>query len=311
MESETRGNISSQRKLKRQTRFIGLSENVLNQTEQPTAPITPIYELNPRQDPDLRPHSLNLSANTKTVERSPPEQKSKFSSERHKQASVSIRKVVATSKFIGAAHRAKKQLRMQSRFQPGTFRYREENVDQSPSPSDSVEKGSSSHGESDSRPNSKRKVNFLDLVTFHHSREPHARDHTRGSHERDHTRGTHARDHTRESHGRDHARDTHTRISHPSEPHAHHKTRIHREGKRSQKIGSPNSAFHWFPRPHVTGRSDHVSSSRHDDRSGTDVEELCQKYERLEKTRYAEMLKKAKSLRRENLPFLNRKANSS
>jgi hypothetical protein len=41
------------------------------------------------------------------------------------------------------------------------------------------------------------------------------------------------------------------------------------------------------------------------------VEELCQKYERLEKTRYAEMLKKAKSLRRENLPFLNRKANSS
>jgi hypothetical protein len=86
---------------------------------------------------------------------------------------------------------------------------------------------------------------------------------------------------------------------------------MHPSGKRGQKIGSPNSAFHWLPRPDVVGRSDHVSSGRHGDSGRTDVEELCQQYERLEKTRYAEMLKKAKSLRVENLPFLHRKANNS
>ena len=322
--SETRGNSSSQRKLKRQTKFVCSSENILKQTElQSTASaITPTYEQSPEQDPDTRPHTLHLSPNTRAMDRSPPE---KPSPGQKKHASVSIRKVVATSKFIGAAHRAKKQLRMQSRFQPGTFRYREEGADNSVSPSSSIEKRHSPNEESDSRPSSKRKVNFLDLVSFAHSRDTHARDHSRGSHDRDHARDTHARDRTRDTHVIDFTRDAHTReptrdthrrdhtsVSHPREHHrAHHQSGIHPSGKRSQKIGSPNSAFQWFPRPHVPGRSDRVSRDRHDDGRGTNVEELYQEYERIEKTRYAEMLKKAKSLRAGNLPFLHRKANNS
>ena len=280
VKSETRD--SSQRKLRRQTKFLGSSENVVNQTDQSTAPMTPTYELSPEQAPDHRPHTLSLSPNTTPMDRSPTDKNSP--SVRQKKASVSIRKVVATSKFIGSARRAKKKLRMQSRFQPGTFRYRE---DVSP-PDGSFEKRSSPSGESDSRPNSKRKVNFLDLASS--SREPHARD----THARDNTRGSHASDHTR--------------VSYPRETHAHHKSRVHPE-RRSKNIGSPHSAFQWFPRSHVTG-TEHASSGRHDNRSGTDVEELCQEYERLEKTRYAEMLKKAKSLGRENLPFFNRKHDS-
>ena len=270
VKSETRDNISSQRKLKRQTKFLGSSENVLNQKETSPLSVTPVFQQSPEENPDQRPRYLNISPVIKTVDKSPPDKHS--SSKRNKQpSSVSIRKVVATSKFIGAAHRAKKQLRMQSRFQPGTFRYREEGGgDNSVSPS-----GSSPNSDSDSRHKTKRKVNFLDLVSPSHSRDVHVRDHARSSY--------------------------------PREPHAHQKSRINPRG---HNIASPNSAFQWFPRPHVTGGSDHVSSGRHDDRSGTDVEELCQEYERLEKTRYAEMLKKAKSFRRENLPFLNRKHDS-
>ena len=297
--SETRD--ASQRKLKRQTKFLGSSDNIPNQTEQSPIPVTPTYELSPEQPPDMRPHTLNLNPNTKAVEKSPPS-----GGQRKQPASVSIRKVVATSKFIGAAHRAKKQLRLQSRFQPGTFRYREESGsgEHMNSPTDSFEKRSSPIGESDVRQNVKRKVNFLDLVSP--SRDTHARDHTRGTHARDHTRDAHVRDHTQDTRARDH-----TRISHLREPHSHHKSRIHSE-KRNQNIGSPNSAFQWFPRPRVTGSSDHhVTGGRQDDKSGNDVEELCQEYERLEKTRYAEMLKKAKSFRRENLPFYNRKHESS
>ncbi|CAB3982469.1 tubulin alpha-3 chain-like [Paramuricea clavata] len=292
VKSETRD--SSQRKLRRQTKFLGSSENVVNQTEQST----PTYELSPEQAPDHRPHTLSFSPNMTPMDRNPAEKISP--SVRQKHASVSIRKLVATSKFIGSAHRAKKQLRMQSRFQPGTFRYRE---DVSP-PDGSFEKRSSPSGESDSRPNSKRKVNFLDLVSSSrepHARDTHARDHTRVFHARDHARDTHARDYARDAHARDHAR-----VSYPQEPHAHHKSRIHPEW-RSKNIGSPHSAFQWFPKPHATGSTERASSGRHDDRSGTDVEELCQEYERLEKTRYAEMLKKAKSLGRENLPFFNQR----
>lgn len=299
VKSESRD--ASQRKLKRQTKFLGSSDNILNQSEQSPIPVTPTHELSPENPPDTRPHTLSLNPDTKAVEKSPP-----GSVQRKQQASVSIRKVVATSKFIGAAHRAKKQLRLQSRFQPGTFRYREESGsgEHANSPTGSFEKRSSPIGESDSRPNVKRKVNFLDLVSP--SRDTHARDHTRGTHARDHMRDTHAGDHTRGTHAKDH-----TRISHLREPHSHHKSRIHSE-KRNQTIGSPNSAFQWFPRPRVTGSSDrHVTGGRQDDKSGNDVEELCQEYERLEKTRYAEMLKKAKSFRRENLPFYNRKHESS
>ena len=300
MKSETRD--TSQRKLKRQTKFLGSYDNILNQTEPSPVPATPTYEMSSPQPPDARPRTLGLNPNTNGV----VEKVSPTSGQRRQQASVSIRKVVATSKFIGAAHRARKQLRLQSRFQPGTFRYRDESgsFDHVASPTGSFEKRSSPIGESDSRQNTKRKVNFLDLVSP--SREAHARDHTRGAHARDHTWDTHGRDHTRDTHAGDHAR-----VSNPRGPHAHHKGRIHSE-KRNQNIGSSNSAFQWFPRPRVTGSSEqHVISARHDDKSGNDVEELCQEYERMEKTRYAEMLKKAKSLRRENLPFYNRKHDSS
>ncbi|XP_028407895.1 uncharacterized protein LOC114530528 isoform X2 [Dendronephthya gigantea] len=305
LKPEARDDCSSaQRKLKRQTKFLGSSENVVSPGEHSTSPALPSRQLSVDQHPEQRPHTLNLGSNSKKSN-SPPASVSP--SARRKETSVSIRKVVATSKFIGAAHRAKRQLRMQSRFQPGTFHFREKSTEESISPSASFEKRISPNDDFDTRKNSKRKVNFLDPVE---SVTP-TRDQTRGTHAKDaHKWEPYTGGHAPDRHPRRHKRDTyareHTGVSSPQESHAYHGSRIHVPDKRGQKIGSPHSAFKWFPRPRTTGSSDH-DHGRHDDRSGTDVEELCQEYEQMEKTRYAEMLKKAKSLRREHLPFLNQR----
>ena len=312
LKPETRDECSSsQRKLKRQTKFLGSSENIISRMEHSTGPVLPSRQLSHDQNPERRPHTLNFSSNSRETN-SPPGNTSPNT--RHKQASISIRKVVATSKFIGAAHRAKRQLRMQSRFHPGSFHFREKSADSSLSPNASFEKRNSPNEDSNTRQNSKRRVNFLDPVE---SVTP-TRDHTRGTHARDADKWElYTGDHVPDRHSRRHKRDTHakehTRVSSPQESHAYHGSRIHVPNKRGQKIGSPHSAFKWFPRPRTTGSLDHdnFNNSRHDDRSGTDVEELCQEYEQMEKTRYAEMLKKAKSLRREHLPFLNRKHDST
>lgn len=299
---EQRESISSHKTLRRQPNFqTSYSvENVLDHEEQSTTPDALMPQLNYEQDA-MRPDSPRLNQNTRPTDRNLPEKVSPTTC--RKNASISIRKVVATSKFIGAAHRARKQLRMQSRFQPGTFRYRDQ-----VSPDGSFEKRISPSGESELRPSSKGRVNCLDLPSA--SLDPQAYDHTPDSDMKDD-----ARDHTRDNLGRHYPLDiparSYARGLHVHDAHEHRKNGIHSK-KRTQKIDSPSSAFRSLPSPRgVTGSFNGVSSISRDNRTGSDVEELYQQYERLEKTRYSEMLKKAKSLRRENMSFFNRKHDSS
>ena len=184
-------------------------------------------------------------------------------------AKVSIKKIIAASKFLGASHRAKKKISMQSHHAPGSFRNLSHEDDEGSESLDNHPLLKSHSG--DSHPKSKRKVNFLEHASLSRSRSPRRHD-------------------------------------------THHK---HRDAPRTgdpekgdRKLPSPHSAFAWFPRPHVP--NDNASGRPQEKGSpGGDVEELCQEYERMEKTQYAEMLKKAKFLRRENIPFLHRKHSPS
>ncbi|XP_046841560.1 uncharacterized protein LOC124435643 isoform X2 [Xenia sp. Carnegie-2017] len=321
--------ISSQRKLHRQTKFVGSADDVSNWIQNGTdEPIKPSSTLLP-SGKHLRspPNSLILShSNSSSTERSPTESRLSPTGN-HKEKTVSIKKIVAASKFIGAAHRARRQLRMQSRYNPETFRYRNDSSERSAASSFEKRSSPNADGENLRQSTKQGQINFLEVINKIRDQnlERNSNELTErqdelkewGSSPRDYGNNDRAvnevsRDITRDTlSGKDvHMKWVELKKNDPLKtpaglrPESPRDTVFNgdksRREKRVRMLKPCDRTFENISQyTRKPGKKIYSASvGGNEKRTTNDVEKLYEKYEEMEKTRYAEMLKKAKSLKR-------------